>query len=764
MSGFIRQIKLDDGTPITPPSSVALSAGSWSVFPNDAAYEVVFGAGEQGNCYFNSTELLLRIHNGTEWVYLQNGINALDDSVSTGSNIDLDPTYHNLLKLTDAGVISVRSLDPSQTLICYLANDTGVDITLLHDDVGATAANRLLLPGDTAFTLTEGNVAHFVYDSIASRWRYTNTPGEGGTGGSGQGAKNYVLSANDSSEVVTTGGVVASDTVTPSELPEESLGIACKIIQSSGSIGDKATWNVNPIDYGDNGRIGTNEIYIKVQPGYVDDDATVRWVDATTGDIFGETNIKTTTTYLSGSSLELISGNNLAPEIEFNVTDSTGLVVSGVGVLAQNPLVGSLGGWKIYDESDVSITGTNSWSTTNASLQPYKDPISGIWRLRGNVRGTTASATGSTVTVTGITFPAFNQAGSVSTNTTATANECYAIASTSDFKIEQGAARTAWWFSFDVELASKPTWADFDGTLNLGSDLEAINAKGSFQDTSSQNIPNGTWTILTFNTVERDQTNGQWNGSSSFTAAQAGFLELSCSKEWANAFNASHFIRIMKNGATQVRYIKFGPNSGSNVSTSISASDIYLDAGEYVEVEVFQQEGIARNFTATAGTSWLDLNWQSRKSSTLTGFPFSSQANANKQYLVPNTTESLQGDLGTITNWGSPGTKRYRWTRIANIIHFWWFVDASGGSSSSSTTSVAFDIPNSVPQPDNHIDNDFDGSFGSIPAMGTTSGAAFRKHFSSFSAGVYSITASLDSATTISYWGGYSTWMINPED
>jgi len=174
MSGFIRQIQSSDGEPITPPSTATTSAAGWVVFANDAAYEAVYGAGEQGDTYFNSTELLLRAHNGTEWVYLQNGINPLEDSASSGSNVDLDSTYHNLLKLTNVGLVSCRSLDPGQTLICYLVNDTGNTISLLHDDAGATAANRLLLPGSTAFSLEDGNVAHFVYDAIETRWRYTN--------------------------------------------------------------------------------------------------------------------------------------------------------------------------------------------------------------------------------------------------------------------------------------------------------------------------------------------------------------------------------------------------------------------------------------------------------------------------------------------------------------------------------------------------------------------------------------------------------------
>lgn len=375
MSGFIRQIKVDDGTPITPPTTIGTSVSTWGVFANDAAYEAVFGAGQQGNSYFNSTELLLRVHNGTEWVYLQNGINLLVDAASSGGSVDLDPTYHNLLKVTNASLTSVRGINPAQTLIVYLANATGVDILLLHDDAGATANTRLLLPNDENLTLTNGSVAHFVYDAGSSRFRFTNNVQAGGGTGSGQGAKNYVLSPDDSSEIVTTGGVVASDTTDPAEKPEPNTkATAAKIIQSGGAAGDRATWNVNPIDFGDNGRVLASAIYVRPLAGYVDGDATLYFINTTTSQVLGTHPILTTSQYFDSDALYGVTSNLIQPVIEFNVANSAGVGVSGVGVLGQNPVVGALiTRWQSYTPSITTgfgtITSNLKWRQVGQSIE-----------------------------------------------------------------------------------------------------------------------------------------------------------------------------------------------------------------------------------------------------------------------------------------------------------------------------------------------------------------------------------------------------------
>ena len=296
MSGYIRQINSSDGEPITAPTSVNVSVAGWEVFANDAAYEAVYGAGSQGDAYFNSTELLLRQHNGTAWVYNQNGINALEDSTSTGSDQDIDPTYNNLVKLTNASLATVRSLDPGQTNICYLSNATGSDILLLNESAGATAANRLTLPGAATFTLEDGNTVHFVYDSLTSRWRFTNAAGSA-AGGSGVGGKNYILNpsaADDATTGVTntatSGSWTIAQTTTASELPEESLSSAFKISGSGLTVGDTVKFAIiaTGIDDADGGRFGRARVAVKDISTTINGEYSIQVYDVTNSVYVGD--------------------------------------------------------------------------------------------------------------------------------------------------------------------------------------------------------------------------------------------------------------------------------------------------------------------------------------------------------------------------------------------------------------------------------------------------------------------------------------------
>ena len=126
--------------------------------------------------------------------------------------------------------------------------------------------------------------------------------------------------------------------------------------------------------------------------------------------------------------------------------------------------------------------------------------------------------------------------------------------------------------------------------------------------------------------------------------------------------------------------------------------------------------------------------------------------------------QSLEQSLGTITNWASPGSKLYRWTRTGNKIDFWWFITSSGGSASSSSTNFGFDIPSEVPSPINNLSNDFDGATGQIGISDapTVGGGQSSKTLSSRSGSTYSITTFLSAANVQTYWGGHATWMINP--
>lgn len=130
-------------------------------------------------------------------------------------------------------------------------------------------------------------------------------------------------------------------------------------------------------------------------------------------------------------------------------------------------------GQKQYSEADgdFTVTGTN-WTTGAAVAVPYKTQ-DGAWRMKFNIDGTLSSTTTSlTLTMSGVTNPAFSQAlslylGEDGVNTRSPSLTLFTNGSSGQILLsaDGGAAFDVVVVSGDVELASKPTWAD-DTTTN----------------------------------------------------------------------------------------------------------------------------------------------------------------------------------------------------------------------------------------------------------------------------------------------------------
>ena len=71
-----------------------------------------------------------------------------------------------------------------------------------------------------------------------------------------------------------------------------------------------------------------------------------------------------------------------------------------------------------------------------------------------------------------------------------------------------------------------------------------------------------------------------------------------------------------------------------------------------------------------------------------------------------------EGDIGTIANWASPGSKKYRWVTIDDETTFSWYITSTGGSASTNTTVFYFPLPADAPIPVNFPNQpDVTGSF-----------------------------------------------------
>ena len=668
MSGFIRQIRLDDGTPITPPTSVASAVASWEVFANDAGYEAVYGAGTQGDAYFNSTELVLRVHNGTEWVYLQNGINSLEDSATTGANQDLDPTYHNLLKVSNATLTSVRSIDPGQTLVCYLANDTGGDITLQHDDAGATAANRLLLPDGVAFTLGDGNVAHFVYDNIATRWRYTNTPGEGGGSTGGAAGKNYVLNPSALSDLTgitssaTTGSWTLTRTTILAELAEPSVGTGLKVSGTGLTVGDYIEFEslTNGIDDADNGRIGLARSYFKDIAGTLigkigiqvwDNDNSV-YIEQQADDVTG-TGLFQASAALRGEADLRVRLVALDPTVtEFSVPT----VTLEPGVPQQGALIL---GWESYTPTNSqgfgTITSELQWRTLGQSVQIMGSfdagTVSGVEAQLGLPNNYTidfsAATTGTQKVGTGnrsnvsidtstiilgthgdtyLNFGSRNSAGSGNALSILNGNSVLASSERLTFFAEVPV----------LELSQAQT--------PLASDI-LLDTAGFSATSNDGHTPTGSPDIVIYEDVQYNIGDVYDSSTGIFTAPVTGKYDVSAS---ASRLSGSKQLVVYINGTSTQEFA--GADVANGLGPSSIAGTVELQANDTLRV------GLSGTGATNSSSSFnkFAVNKRPSFSSRATGLPVDTLANADLQYLISQVrtaTITLDNEFtgGTLT-------------------------------------------------------------------------------------------------------------------
>jgi hypothetical protein len=111
---------------------------------------------------------------------------------------------------------------------------------------------------------------------------------------------------------------------------------------------------------------------------------------------------------------------------------------------------------------------------------------------------------------------------------------------------------------------------------------------------SAQNINNGTWTVLVFDSeyFDTDSYHSTSTNTGRFTVGTTGYYQIGAQCAWsANASGVRHH-RIVKNGSTDIVYRVLGvaTPSGSEVSFDINYL-AYLTAGDYIEFQIYQDSG-----------------------------------------------------------------------------------------------------------------------------------------------------------------------------
>lgn len=142
------------------------------------------------------------------------------ETATTGTPITALNTDKVIQKFTGSTATTIQGIDATGNSRSLLINNKSTAvITLKHQDAGATANNRMILPNGTDIILNADESIEFFYDTVSSRWRLQS--GSGGGGG-----KYSVATAQT--------GIAASGTITISAvLARQALTVSG---QNGGSV------------------------------------------------------------------------------------------------------------------------------------------------------------------------------------------------------------------------------------------------------------------------------------------------------------------------------------------------------------------------------------------------------------------------------------------------------------------------------------------------------------------------------------------------
>jgi hypothetical protein len=587
------------------------------------------------------------------------------NDASDSADIDLVPTTIMVHMTGLTAVRNLRSISSANTGKVILTNDTGFNLIIRNADGGAAAADQIQTGTGSDVVLAGGATAHFVTATSTPGWRMVGGVGSGG-GEAVSAGKNYVINpdaANGVADVTssaTSGSWSLAQTVTAAELPEESKGSAFKISGAGLTVGDYIEWDLiaTGIDDADGGRFGSAEVKVKDISGTSSGEYSLQVWDADNSVYLSDSVlIEGTGTY--PIDVLMAAGANLKLRLVAEVVAPTDIGVSGVTVEPVSIQYGSLGGWKQYDETEVTITSTNSGGTITASLMPFKDPATGEWYVSGRVdhHGFTTATTSGTITIAGMTFDASGSTRRgvlVSSQSGTIGAQGYAISSEN---INWGSASNTSNISVaitNVKLTAKPTWADWDNTAPTVSDMLVENARMQvYADIASAS--DATPLTLTLNTDLKDK--GFTLSSNQVIPQFSGAVRVSGKGLSSSTFGANGWFRLFNNGV-EVDYL-----GRAVTGTASSALEFCLDVEKDDVLTVRTLGGLG----AINANSTILFERMPDKTSRKASLPVSDVANETKQYLLPEYRETTI-DLSTDPNAGDYTSGLIKVVRNGNTV------------------------------------------------------------------------------------------------
>lgn len=122
----------------------------------------------------------------------------------------------------------------------------------------------------------------------------------------------------------------------------------------------------------------------------------------------------------------------------------------------------------------------------------------------------------------------------------------------------------------------------------------AFNGASVYKTSGTQNINNGTWTILTFNSeyFDTDSYHSTSTNTGRFTIGTTGYYQLNAQIAWSASANGTRHHRLRKNDTDDILYRVAGVTTKSGEEFAYSLNYLaYLTSGDYVDFQVYQDSG-----------------------------------------------------------------------------------------------------------------------------------------------------------------------------
>jgi len=415
----------------------------------------------------------------------------------------------------------------------------------------------------------------------------------GGAGGSGSGEINYITNTSGATNTAgwlesTNGKVDISRTDTASELPRENTsGTGFKIVGTSAAAGEYVAYDFD-LDDSDVSSVLKLSWYQKPISGYTAGDFEVVIYDLdNSAEIIPAITVvpnytgKFQTTWVSNS-----TSTNYELRIKSTVDSSAGLIISNVIVGPGSRVQIPDPRWPSYDESEVEVTTNGAAATVvigEHEFIPYQDS-SGNWRMVGNGRINHGSDTALDIKFAGTVFR-----NTIAQAVTVYYGGSYGAARPNEDRINivHDTAKIATIYSFDVALASKPTWATKSAPdLYLSGAVNTDQVGLVATRTSTQQTGISSETTLIYNNIVLDTEDAFNTTTGEYTIPSDGqyLISASAALETSATPPSIALIKIMKNATLLIAGYDETPLTGSKIIQRSNTVIAECVAGDVIKV------------------------------------------------------------------------------------------------------------------------------------------------------------------------------------